>query len=236
MTEQGVPQRVRVIESHVTSDPNPVRFREGDRVGVGHHDQVWKQYVWGTDQAGRSGWVPDAYLEIAGNGQTGHRLARLRLHRAHRGPQGDPRRRSTRSAAGTCAARESGMSGWVPSTSVEPVEPAGRAEGGPGGRRPRRPPRTSPARRVGHHAGDMAEPRLGEVRRIPVVERLAPVRGGVAVVDPLTALPAGADHHVLPLDPRRPPRCPDRRCRRPPTSEAGREYARDVAGVAGGAG
>ena len=29
MTEPGLPQRVRVIEPHVTSDPNPVRFRAG---------------------------------------------------------------------------------------------------------------------------------------------------------------------------------------------------------------
>ena len=40
MTELKLPQRVKVIESHVTSDPNPIRFRAGDSIGVGHHDQV----------------------------------------------------------------------------------------------------------------------------------------------------------------------------------------------------
>lgn len=40
MAEVKLPQRVRVIEAHVTSDPNPIRFRAGDTLGVGHPDQV----------------------------------------------------------------------------------------------------------------------------------------------------------------------------------------------------
>ena len=126
MTEQELPQRVRVVESHVTSDPNPVRFREGDTVGVGHHDQVWKQYVWGTDQAGRSGWVPDAYLEIAGNGQT---AIGLRDYDSTELTVGRKQVLEVLDEVGgwyRCRT-ESGQSGWVPSTSVEPVEPAVQA-------------------------------------------------------------------------------------------------------------
>jgi len=62
MSEQ--PQRVRVVASHVTSDPDPVRFRTGDTISTGHHDQQWTAYVWATDQAGHAGWVPDAYIEM----------------------------------------------------------------------------------------------------------------------------------------------------------------------------
>ena len=70
MSDAELPRKVRVVEAHVTSDPNPIRFRAGDVLSVGHHDQVWTDYVWGTDQAGRSGWVPDAYLEISADGRT----------------------------------------------------------------------------------------------------------------------------------------------------------------------
>ena len=123
MTERELPQRVRVVESHVTSDPNPVRFRDGDTVGVGHHDQIWKHYVWGTDQAGRSGWVPDAYLEIAGNGET---AVALRDYDSTELTVGRKQVLEVLDEVGGwyLCRTESGMSGWVPGTSVEPVEPA----------------------------------------------------------------------------------------------------------------
>ena len=147
MTEQRLPQRVRVIESHVTSDPNPVRFRTGDTVGVGHHDQVWKAYVWGTDAAGRSGWVPDEYLEIDPRRPPGHGAARLRLDRADRGTQGDPRRpgRGRRLVPLPHADRHVRLGAGY----VGRAGGAGRAElrGGPRGRRPRRPP-AAPAARI----------------------------------------------------------------------------------------
>lgn len=122
MTEQESPQRVRVIESHVTSDPNPVRFRAGDTVGVGRHDQVWKQYVWGTDAAGRSGWVPEEYLEISPDGQQSTAL------RDYDSTELSVGRKETLDVldevGGWYLCRtQSGMSGWVPSTSVVPVEP-----------------------------------------------------------------------------------------------------------------
>jgi Variant SH3 domain len=120
MTEQELPQRVRVIESHVTSDPNPVRFRAGDTVGVGHHDQVWKAYVWGTDQAGRSGWVPDVYLKI---GPDGHQATALRDYDSTELTVGRKEILEVLDEVGGwyLCRTESGMSGWVPSTCVEPA-------------------------------------------------------------------------------------------------------------------
>ena len=60
------PTRVRVIESHVTSYPSPVRFRAGDALNIGHRDQQWTSYVWCTDMDGHAGWVPDTYIEMTG--------------------------------------------------------------------------------------------------------------------------------------------------------------------------
>jgi hypothetical protein len=126
MTEPGLPQRVRVVEPHVTNDPDPVRFRAGDTIGVGRHDRVWTDYVWGTDQAGRSGWAPDSYLEVSGDGRTATALrdydsTELTIGRNHVLEVLDE-------VGGWYLCRtESGVSGWVPSSSVEPVEPAGPA-------------------------------------------------------------------------------------------------------------
>jgi hypothetical protein len=115
----GLPQRVRVIESYVTTDPNPVRFRAGDTVGIGHHDQVWTDYVWATDQAGRSGWAPDRYLEVTGDRQA---VAR-RDYDATELTVGRKEILDVLDEAGGwyLCRTQSGMSGWVPGTSVEPV-------------------------------------------------------------------------------------------------------------------
>ena len=121
MTEVRLPQRVRVVEAHVTSDPNPIRFREGDTLGVGHHDQVWKDYVWGTDQAGRSGWVPDAYLDPAADGCT---AVALRDYDSTELTVGRRQVLDVLDEVGGwyLCRTASGASGWVPGTSVEPVE------------------------------------------------------------------------------------------------------------------
>ncbi len=121
MTEVGLPPRVRVIEAHVTSDPNPIRFRTGDTLGVGHQDQVWKDYVWGTDQAGRSGWVPDEYLEISPDE---HQATALRDYDSTELTVGRKQVLEVLDEVGGwyLCRNEAGMSGWVPGTSVEPVE------------------------------------------------------------------------------------------------------------------
>ena len=59
-------QRVRVMRSHVTNDPDPVRFVTGEVLSIGHHDQQWRSFVWCTDQSGHAGWVPDSHIEMTG--------------------------------------------------------------------------------------------------------------------------------------------------------------------------
>ena len=126
MTESKLPQRVKVIESHVTSDPNPIRFRAGDTLGVGHHDQVWQRYVWGTDQAGRSGWVPDEYLEIDADG---HLATALCDYDSTELTVGRKEILDVLDEVGGwyLCRTQSGMSGWIPSSSVEPLEPAAQS-------------------------------------------------------------------------------------------------------------
>lgn len=114
-----LPQKLRVIDTHVTNDPNPVRFRAGDVLGVGHRDQQWRDYVWCTDQAGRAGWVPDAYLEM-----TGEREAVAR--RAYDATELTVARGEILDVldeiGGWYLCRTAtGLSGWVPSTVVEPA-------------------------------------------------------------------------------------------------------------------
>ena len=123
MTEDEGRRRVRVVEAHVTSDPNPIRFRAGDTLAIGHHDQVWKEYVWGTDQAGRSGWVPQSYLRIGADGRSATAL------RDYDSTELTVGRRQVLDVldevGGWYLCRtEAGMSGWVPETCLEPAQSA----------------------------------------------------------------------------------------------------------------
>jgi hypothetical protein len=119
MTES--PKRVRVTQTHVTSDPNPVRFRAGDAIAVGHHDRLWTAYVWGTDQAGRAGWVPDDYLKPTG----AHEAVALRDYDATELTVGAGEFLDVLDEAGGwyLCRTATGHSGWVPGNAVEPVEP-----------------------------------------------------------------------------------------------------------------
>lgn len=122
MTEPtAAPRRVRVTEAHVTSDPNPVRFRAGDTLSVGHRDQVWTAYIWGTDQAGRSGWVPASFLRIDPDGET---AVALRDYDSTELTVGRGQLLDVLGEVGGwyLCRTEAGMSGWVPGTSLEPIE------------------------------------------------------------------------------------------------------------------
>jgi hypothetical protein len=115
----GTPERVHVVRSHITSDPDPVRFVTGDVISVGHHDQQWRSYVWCTDQAGHAGWAPDFYLEMIG----AHEATALRDYDATeltvaKGELLDV----LEEAGGWLRCRmNSGHEGWVPADDVEPV-------------------------------------------------------------------------------------------------------------------
>ncbi len=117
----GHPHKVRVVESHVTSDLNPIRFRTDDKLTVGHHDQIWRGYIWGTDQAGHSGWVPEEYLQI--EAAEGTALA-LRDYDSTELTVGRKEILDVLDeASGWYLCRtNAGTTGWVPKTSLEPVE------------------------------------------------------------------------------------------------------------------
>ena len=77
--------------------------------------------MWGTDQAGRSGWVPDEDLEFAPGGQ----LAKaLRDYDSTELSVGRKQVLDVLDEVGGwyLCRTESGMSGWIPGTSVELVE------------------------------------------------------------------------------------------------------------------
>ena len=122
MTEQELPQRVRVIESHVTSDPNPVRFRAGDTRRRGAPRPGLEEVRLGHRRGGPLGLGAEEYLEIAPGA---HQATALRDYDSTELTVGRKEILDVLDEVGGwyLCRTQSGMSGWVPSTSVEPVEP-----------------------------------------------------------------------------------------------------------------
>jgi hypothetical protein len=114
-----LPERVRVVAAHVTSASDPVRFRTGDTLGVGHHDQQWTAYVWCTDPAGHAGWVPDAYIEMTG----AHEGTALRDYDARELTVSKKEFLDVLDEAGGwfLCRNSTGHVGWVPGDVVEPA-------------------------------------------------------------------------------------------------------------------
>ena len=113
-------QRVRVMRSHVTSDPDPVRFVTGEVLSIGHHDQQGRSFVWCTDQSGHAGWVPDSRLQMTG----AHEAIALREYDATeltvaKGELLDV----LEEAGGWLRCRtSSGHEGWIPGDNAEPAD------------------------------------------------------------------------------------------------------------------
>jgi len=59
---------VRVIEDYQVPYPDPIRARTGDEVSVDWNKKTdISGWVWCTNRANKSGWVPKVYVEIKGD-------------------------------------------------------------------------------------------------------------------------------------------------------------------------
>jgi hypothetical protein len=57
----------RVVVAHQNPFPDPLVFRTGDTLKISDRYSEWRGWVWCTNDAGKSGWVPEAYLEQTGD-------------------------------------------------------------------------------------------------------------------------------------------------------------------------
>ncbi len=59
----------RVIEAYTSQFSDPIIMRTGDALALGREDDEWPGWVWCTSSAGKSGWVPESFIQK--QGQTG---------------------------------------------------------------------------------------------------------------------------------------------------------------------
>lgn len=56
--------KVIVIEAHVSSYPNPIRFNEGDALILGVRDTEFPGWIRTTTKDGNEGWAPEQYIQV----------------------------------------------------------------------------------------------------------------------------------------------------------------------------
>ncbi len=62
-----------VIEPHVRTYPDPISINQGERVSAGERDHSGDRdgdWIWCSNAAGKSGWVPEQFLAIDGEEAT----------------------------------------------------------------------------------------------------------------------------------------------------------------------
>ena len=109
--------QARVIADYQAPYPDPIRVSAGDEVIIDDNKKTdWHGWVWCTDRGGKSGWVPETYLERHGeNGymRCDYDAIELTIHggeilTCHKAESGF-----------FWVTNQAGQNGWVPSTHVE---------------------------------------------------------------------------------------------------------------------
>ncbi len=55
-----------IVADYTTKFVDPLKVRAGETVTLGEKDTEWPGWIWGTTSSGKSGWVPESYLEVDG--------------------------------------------------------------------------------------------------------------------------------------------------------------------------
>lgn len=56
-------QRCRVTSAYQAAYPDPLVIKTGERLQIGDRATDWPGWLWCTNESGKSGWVPEAYIE-----------------------------------------------------------------------------------------------------------------------------------------------------------------------------
>jgi hypothetical protein len=60
-------QKCRVILAHEPVHTDPLLVKAGEVLTVGRNDTQWPAWVWCTNSAGKSGWMPESYIDRTDN-------------------------------------------------------------------------------------------------------------------------------------------------------------------------
>jgi len=110
----------RVISDYQSAYPDPLIVKDGETVTVGRNDTKWPGFVWCTLSSGKSGWMPERYLDR--NGDTGIVNRDYNATELSVGVGEELSIHYAESGWAWCT-YQNGQQGWVPLKNVELISP-----------------------------------------------------------------------------------------------------------------
>jgi hypothetical protein len=102
---------LRVIQAYHSAFTDPLIARQGDQLRFERRESEWPGWIWCTDPSGRSGWVPESWVEL------GTGVCTLKRDYAATELSVEERARvavELVESGWAWATTESGQSGWIP--------------------------------------------------------------------------------------------------------------------------
>jgi hypothetical protein len=59
-------QKVRAIAPHAAASTAPLKAKRGEFITCGQSDDEWPGWIWCTNADGKSGWVPEVFIQMRG--------------------------------------------------------------------------------------------------------------------------------------------------------------------------
>jgi uncharacterized protein YgiM (DUF1202 family) len=116
----------RVVTDYQAPFPDPIRVKAGERVAIDPDKKTdIAGWAWCTSRAGKSGWVPDVYVDRhdnTGNMRCDYDAVELTIH------AGDILTVSKMESSFYWVTDRNGRQGWVPAAHVEPYERSRKSE------------------------------------------------------------------------------------------------------------
>ena len=115
MTQNNQPHLYHIIADYDSAYTEPFFLKQGEMVQIGRRDDEWPGWVWCTNGAGDSRWVPKAYLRSDGLVMRDYESTELTVKK------GDVLTAVFAESGWLWCTNQSGHSGWVPQKVVVPA-------------------------------------------------------------------------------------------------------------------
>ena len=114
-------RKVRVVSPHVATYTDALKAKKGKLVTCGRRDDEWLGWIWCTAADGKSGWVPEAFLQI--EGERGWMLRDYNASELTTLP-GEILTVETEQSGWLLCVNAASQRGWIPKRNVEEIHNA----------------------------------------------------------------------------------------------------------------
>ena len=110
----------KVTIDYASAFSDPLKIRDGDELRLSRKETVWEGWVWCTTEEGKSGWIPESFIDSTGNYGKANRdydATELTVQ------VGDELDVLAEESGWAWCGNSSGSFGWVPLDNLEILEP-----------------------------------------------------------------------------------------------------------------